>query len=269
MGPEHNKRPLPIDLFLIRHGQSEGNIAIAKSRTGDDSDYSDEFRRRHSGTWKLTDYGCWQAERAGRWLRRNSFERFNRYSVSPYHRALQTAALLKLPDANWYIEPYLREREWGHLDTLPDSEKVARFAEAMARQDAEGFYWAPPNGESFAQASMRIDSVIESHSREHSDGTAAIVCHEDVMRIFRVRIEHISEHDFKKAMDDEPIHNCQILHYTRRDDTGDIHPFMMRRRSICPWDESLTDSTWKQIVRKSFSNAELLSIVNPPARKAA
>jgi NAD+ kinase len=258
---EHNKRPLPIDLVLVRHGESEGNVAIARAREGDDSGYSDEFRKRHSSTWKLTSYGCWQAEQAGRWLRQNGLERFSRYSVSPYHRALKTAALLKLPDAKWYIEPYLREREWGHLDTIPDSEKRARFAEAMARQDAEGYYWAPPNGESFAHASMRIDSVIESHSREHYDGNALIVCHEDVMRIFRVRIEHISEHNFKSAMDAEPIHNCQVIHYSRMDETGFIHPFMVRRRSICPWDESLGDRSWRPIERKSFSNAELMKIV--------
>lgn len=269
MTTEHNKRPLPIDVLCVRHGESEGNVALAQSRKGDDSGFTPEFRGRHSSTWKLTPYGCWQAEQSGLWLSRNDFTQFGRYTVSPHHRALQTAAFLKLPNANWYIEPYLREREWGQADVLTDSEKRARFAEIMERQDTDGFYWAPPGGESFAQVQMRVDSVLESHSREHFDDTAILVCHEDVMKIVRVRIEHIGEHEFQSAMDAEPIHNGQIFHYTRRDENDVVHPFMVRRRSICPWDESLTDSTWKPIVRKSYSNQELLKIVQAPARTAA
>ena len=269
MTVEHNKRPLPVDVLFVRHGESEGNVAIARSRNGDDGAFSKEFRGRHSSTWKLTGYGCWQAERSGLWLRRSGFERFLRYTTSPHHRALQTAAFLKLPEADWYIEPYLREREWGQADSLPDSEKRARFAEIMERQDADGYYWTPPGGESFADVQMRVDSVLEAHSREHSEGTAIMVCHEDVMKSVRVRIEHIGEHEFQDIMDAEPIHNGQIFHYTRRDESGEIHPFMVRRRSICPWDESLTDSAWKPIVRKSYKNADLLDIVNPSSRKAA
>jgi NAD+ kinase len=269
MALEQNQHPLPVDLVLVRHGQSVGNVAIARARDGDDTAYTAAFRQAHSSTWQLTDLGREQAMSAGRFLRKHDLAHFDRYTVSPYDRALETAALLGLPNADWFTENYLREREWGHLDTLPDSEKWIRFAEAMERQDAEGFYWTPPNGESYAQASLRIDSVIAAHSREHGNGRAVIVCHEDVMRIFRVRIEHISQHDFKEAMDSEPIHNGQILHYTRRDAEGTIHPFMVRRRSICPWDESLTDSSWKTIVRKSFSNEELLAILRNKNRHTA
>jgi NAD+ kinase len=240
-----------------------GNVAYERSLQNDHSSYTPEFRSRHSSTWPLTELGQEQARSAGDWLRINNLHTFDRYSVSPYVRALETAALLSLPTAHWYIEPYLREREWGTLDALPSNEQQERFAEALAKRDAEGYYWKPPNGESFASASIRIDQVIEAHSREHSHGKTIIVCHEEIMKIFRTRIEHVSEHEFKSLIEhpDEKIHNCQILHYTRRDERGKVHPFIIRRRSICPWDENLTDRNWKPIERKSFKNEDLQAIV--------
>lgn len=39
---------MPIDLVLVRHGQSEGNLAQAKSKKGDDSFWTGEFSQRPS-----------------------------------------------------------------------------------------------------------------------------------------------------------------------------------------------------------------------------
>lgn len=39
---------MPIDLVLVRHGQSEGNLAQAKSMKGDDSFWTEEFSMRPS-----------------------------------------------------------------------------------------------------------------------------------------------------------------------------------------------------------------------------
>ena len=68
--------------------------------------YTDEFRARHSSSFRLTERGCKQAEKAGAWIRKE-FPGFDRYLVSEYLRALETAALLNLPGADWlhFVRP--------------------------------------------------------------------------------------------------------------------------------------------------------------------
>jgi broad specificity phosphatase PhoE len=40
--------PMPEDLYLVRHGESEGNLVNARSRQGDDSLFTPEHLGRHS-----------------------------------------------------------------------------------------------------------------------------------------------------------------------------------------------------------------------------
>lgn len=93
---------LPIDLVLLRHGQSEGNLARQRSKDGDNSVFIEEFKNRHTAQYRLTAKGREQAKRAGAWLRKEFGDRrvrFDRYFVSEYTRAKETAALLALPHA--------------------------------------------------------------------------------------------------------------------------------------------------------------------------
>ena len=61
---------LPIDLVLVRHGQSEMNAAKRRSEAGDHSAFTKEFMERHSASFPLTDLGRRQAEQAGEYLQR-------------------------------------------------------------------------------------------------------------------------------------------------------------------------------------------------------
>jgi broad specificity phosphatase PhoE len=54
--------PMPEDLYLVRHGESEGNLVNARSRQGDDSLFTPEHLNRHSFEWHLTDRGIAQAK---------------------------------------------------------------------------------------------------------------------------------------------------------------------------------------------------------------
>ena len=102
---------LPIDLVFVRHGQSEGNVANRASRNRDNSFFTPEFLERHSRTFRLTDKGIAQAEAAGEWLRANVPTLFDRFYVSDYIRAKETAVHLHLPHAFWRQEFHLRERD--------------------------------------------------------------------------------------------------------------------------------------------------------------
>jgi NAD+ kinase len=256
-----------MDLVLVRHGESEGNRANKLSRRGDDSIFTEEFLQRHSSTWCLTRRGRRQARKAGEWIQTNLGCRFDRYYASEYLRAMETAALLDLPDAQWYLEYYLRERDFGAIDVMTDQARRERFGAELNRRAADGLYWIPPNGESLAQVSLRVDRVLHTLHRECSDKRVIIVSHGEIMWLFRLRLERITQRRFKALLfSSDPhdrIHNCQILHYTRFDpENGQLMPKMHWMRSICPDDLSLSHNEWETIARPSFSNKALLTEVD-------
>lgn len=59
---------LPIDIVLVRHGESEGNYAQERSKKGDQSFWTEQFRRRHTSKYRLTSLGRKQAHIAGEWV---------------------------------------------------------------------------------------------------------------------------------------------------------------------------------------------------------
>lgn len=257
---------LPIDLVLVRHGESEGNLARRLSEHGDNSLFTQEFCRRHSSRLRLTDRGKEQAGCAGEWIQRNIGSYFDRYLVSGYARAMETAALLELPDATWYQDFYLRERDIGEFDSMPEDEKRDKYPAIYDRFTLDPFYWKPPNGESVAELCARVDRVLETLHRECSDKKAIVVCHGMVMSGFMIRIERLTPYQFLqksefKATRDR-IRNCQIIHYSRRDpETNQISSRADWVRSICPWDLENSRTDWREIRRPSFSNEDLLKLV--------
>ncbi len=259
---------LPVNLILVRHGQSEGNAAKRLSEAGDHSAYSEEFRNRHSGSFRLTALGRQQAEDTGRWIQKHLAVAFDRYYVSEYIRAKETAALLGLPFSDWLSDPYLTERDWGDIDIAPENERNARFAAALKMRSIEPFFWRPPNGESFMSLCMRIDRVLLTLHRECSGyENVILVCHGEVMRGFQVRLERPSQQRFRELVSsDDPadrIHNCEIMHYTRKDpNSGKIHPYAKWVRKIRPAETPFWDSGWKEIHRPRHSNEGLLVEVN-------
>lgn len=264
---------LPVDLVLVRHGQSEGNAAKRLSEAGNDSAYTDEFLVRHSASFRLTDKGREQARQAGEFLRNEFFKDgqrfFDGYYTSDYLRAMETAGLLGLPGAEWFRDPYLTERDWGELDIYPESQRRERFAEELRRRDIEPFFWRPPNGESFLGLSRRVDRVLDTMHRTVSKEPKLFVCHGEVMRGFEVRLQRISQERFRELVfsdrSEDRIYNCQIVHYTRRDPSNkeaEPLPYLGWVRWIRPTETPVRVSDWQKIVRPRYSNEDLLEIVS-------
>ena len=116
---------------------------------------------------------------------------------------METASLLNLPEAQWYTEIVLRERDKGHLDNVAWSEKNERsassllphspsfpflfrvliyfyshrFAHEMELRKRDSFFWAPPGGESIAQICVRVDHTFNTMRRECSNKRVIIACH--------------------------------------------------------------------------------------------
>lgn len=96
---------MPLDLILIRHGESEGNVAGALARQGDESHYTDDSVTIPGREWQLTQTGQRQAQIVGQHFREAQFptaytqlreQEATRFYCSPYVRTRQTAGHLGL-----------------------------------------------------------------------------------------------------------------------------------------------------------------------------
>jgi NAD+ kinase len=167
----------------------------------------------------------------------------------------------------WYREDALREREWGiEMDNMPDNERHERYARVMAQKDIEPYFWAPPGGESIAAVRWRLKSILDTLHRECTDKRVITVCHGEVMWALRVTLERMPEEKYKELhISKHPfnhIHNCQIIHYTRRNpETQDLATHLNWMRSVCPWDTTLSSNVWQQIIRPKWTNEQLREIV--------
>ncbi|MEI7741379.1 MAG: phosphoglycerate mutase family protein [bacterium] len=257
---------MPADLVLVRHGNSEGNVAVKASKNGDDHFYSPEFLERHSSKWRLTDRGRREATAAGAWLRKNFRTGFDRHITSEYTRALETAVYLALPNANWYREFYLRERDRGVLDVMPSGRINTEFAELLRSKKRSQLFFSYPGGESMATVCLRIDRVLHTLHRECSGKRALIVCHGESMWAFRLRLERMTQEEFVRLDESEnktdSIWNGQILHYSRRNPTsGEIEPHLNWLRMIRA-DDPTFSRDWRRIERHKFGNDELMQLVS-------
>lgn len=267
--------PLPIDLILVRHGQSEGNVANKASRRGDNRFFTPTFKERHSRTFRLTDKGIEQAKAAGAWLAANVSQPLDRFYVSDYIRAKETAAHLDLPSAAWRVEFHLRERDHALMDNCPDDEKKRLFSLEEHQYQLDPFLSYPAGGgESIAVLAMRLKaSMLEHWARECADKRIVAVCHGHVMRAFQLELEHLGHDDFirsdKSDNDQDKIRNCQILWYSRRDpDTHKLEPHPVAVRSVCPWKPD-GDYGWRRIDRPKLTNEQLLEEVGRHQREVS
>ncbi|KAI9914543.1 hypothetical protein PsorP6_008394 [Peronosclerospora sorghi] len=256
--------PRLTDLVLIRHGESEGNIARQRSRAGDHSLFAGEFKHRHSSSWRLTDRGRKQAAAAGDWLRRNNLAHFDRYLVSEYLRAMETAGRMALPGARWYAEMLIRERDWGAMDLMSEQERFIKMQDELKRRELNRFYYAPPGGESLAAVAQRADRLLGILNHECHNRRAIVVAHGEVIWAMRTRLERMSQDTFIELQESgrmvDQIHNGHVLHYTRKDpQTEKMAPFFTHLRSVCPWNEKLSPKGWMKINRPVYDNELLLA----------
>src|SRR3954468_24750527 len=107
----------PERLWIVRHGESAGNVArrLAESRGHDRI----ELETRDMDV-PLSNIGERQSEAVGRWFAENT-DAPDAILTSPYARACRTAELLA-ESARWKVpitpDERLREKEFGIIDAL-------------------------------------------------------------------------------------------------------------------------------------------------------
>ena len=150
-------------LFLIRHGETEGNA----------------LRIVQHPHVPLSPRGLVQAERLARRL---AAEGIARIVASDYARAVTTAEhLQRATGAPLVIEPLLRERNFGDLRGRP----YAELGFDMFEPD-----YAPPNGETWPMFHERVDRAwakVQELAAATSDGSLAVVTHGLVCRSLAAR----------------------------------------------------------------------------------
>jgi len=143
-------------IFLVRHGESEANVA---DRINDDP----------LRIVNITERGREQAEAAAGKLRAIPF---THAYASEFPRARQTAEILiRHNDCFLRIDARLNERRSG-MDGMP----VHVFNE-LIRSDPLRI--KPQRGESFMEQMERLGSFMDEISGRHPDGTVLAVSHEN------------------------------------------------------------------------------------------
>ena len=214
--------PLPGLLTLLRHGESEGNIAVRASRHGDDKYFTEAYINRHSANLRLTDHGVAEAKQVGLWIKANNIL-FTHFYCSSHLRAIETAGHLNLQGAMWRLEPRLRERDFGDWDMNSYSNRAAdpKFLERGIRKTVEGLHWRPPNGDSVIDDVAHEVSALLNEWSAIRDNTSSLIAvtHNDKMRAFQVLLSRENLHavagsEFRIG---PQLTNCHILQYSRLD----------------------------------------------------
>lgn len=259
---------LPVNLFLIRHGQSEANVVQRNERSDPQYVPPAWYREKHDSKMNLSDRGREQAVAAGDWLRENGFTKFDRYFVSPHTRACQTAGLLDL-GGRWVKDDRWRERDWGEYGIVGKKIREERYGDSTYIRSRSEWYWKPTGGESLATGvRLRFDSILDKLHRETDPidnySSVVVVAHGEMLRVAQFVLEHMTPDDWNQQEEDETakMANCQIIQYSRRNpETGVIGRRVEWRRSICPWDDkkSWYEGEWRKINAQTFSDEDLLN----------
>jgi len=140
----------PTRLWLVRHGESAGNVARAAAEAA--GARTIEIAGRDVDV-PLSSLGERQSRAVGAWFQRQPLAlRPNVVLSSPYRRAMQTAQLIVErasfePNVTPVSDERLREKEFGVLDRLTRHGIKLRHPEQAAfRSEVGKFYHRPPGG---------------------------------------------------------------------------------------------------------------------------
>jgi len=258
--------PMPNNLVLVRHGQSEANIVQKGWKNDPAFRAPDGFFDRHDSRMRLSPMGVSQASTTGEWLSEQFPKNFDRYYVSSLIRTVETAGRLALA-GDWHIDDRWRERDWGEYGVLSEAEQDQQYRLSKKLKGQSKWYWCPPGGESLATGvSLRVKDILGTMSREMDGKNVIAVTHGETMEVSRVILERLLPQAWEIQQKDPAysVANCQVLQYSRVNPwTGEIGKHLEWRRSICVWDpaKSWQEGEWCKIERPKYSDADLLNIV--------
>jgi len=207
----------PAVLWVVRHGQSAGNVA---RELADAQGLQRIDLPSRDVDVPLSPLGEEQAQALGRWFASGHEDgRPDIVLASPYVRAVRTAEIFRAAggcDAEEIVcvDERLREKEFGILDgltvagihaTLPDQ---AEFRRLLGK-----FYHRPPGGESWADVILRLRSLMDTVSLHYAGRRVMIVAHQVVVLCLRYVIENMDEAQILGIDKQGDVANCSVTEY--------------------------------------------------------
>lgn len=210
----------PDRLWVVRHGQSKGNVARDYAEANDINLIALEYR---DADVPLSMLGLRQSRALGAWVRGLPEDRRPQVVLaSPYIRARQTAQAVV--DAlgscrHMIVDERLREKEFGILDRYTSSGIVTTFPELAAQRRLVGkFYFRPPGGESWCDVILRLRGVVGELQRNYSGARVMIVAHQVIVNCMRYLLEGMDEQTVLDIDRQGDVPNCGVTEYHASED---------------------------------------------------
>jgi broad specificity phosphatase PhoE len=229
----------PQKLWIVRHGQSAGNVARDAADAAGLAAIDIQLR---DVDVPLSHLGHRQADALGRWFAAlPEAERPEVVLVSPYVRARQTAKAIcaaggvaeqaKQP----VVDERLREREFGLWDRLTTAGVREKYPDQAEQRALLGkFYHRPPGGESWADVILRLRSALDTVSLHHADRRVLIVCHQVVVLCLRYILEEMDEAAILAIDKEGDVVNCGVCEYDFEPDDEKCVPALARYNFAAP-----------------------------------
>jgi len=208
----------PCTLWLVRHGQSAGNVARDAAEAA--GHHIIDIAERDIDT-PLSELGRRQASALGHWFGELPDQRRPKVVLcSPYVRARETAhLLLRAADISersvrLRFDERLREKEFGILDRLTVHGIRRKYPELSEQRSHVGkFYFRPPGGESWCDVILRLRSLVEMMTREHGSQRVLVVGHQVIVNCMRYLIECMDEAQILAIDKRADVPNCGVTSY--------------------------------------------------------
>ncbi|HEU4851857.1 MAG TPA: histidine phosphatase family protein [Telluria sp.] len=236
----------PQQLWLVRHGQSAGNVARDAAEAA--ALHLIDIEHRDVDT-PLSELGVQQSEALARWFAAMPpAERPTVVLHSPYVRAADTAHIVLRGiggAATVNADERLREKEFGILDRLTPIGIAHKYPELHEQRSHVGkFYFRPPGGESWCDVILRLRSVVDTIVREHRGERVLVVAHQVIVNCFRYLMERMTEAQILEFDRQGDVPNCSVTSYRFDPTVGKNGKLMLDLINfIAPLEESGTPVT--------------------------
>ncbi len=205
--------PPPACLWVVRHGESAGNVArdLAEQQRLDRIDLA-----HRDVDVPLSDTGVEQAAALGRWLAALPAPPTVLWT-SPYVRAVQTAEValdVAGRQVRTVVDERLREREFGVLDGLTRQGITSLYPEESERRRRIGkFYHRPPGGESWSDVLLRLRGALADLQVREPGERVLLVAHQVVVLLVRYVLEGMTERQVLEVDAQADVLNCSVTTY--------------------------------------------------------
>jgi broad specificity phosphatase PhoE len=194
----------PQTLWIVRHGQSAGNVARDAAELGglaaiDIADRDVDVPLSPLGEQQSDALGDWFAALPGDEQPLGA----RRSETSGDDGAIACAR-----------DERLREKEFGILDRLTPLGIRAKYPDlAEQRRHVGKFYFRPPGGESWCDVILRLRSFLDMLTREYRGDRVLVVCHQVIVNCLRYLLDRLDEAQVLDLDRLGDVPNCGITSY--------------------------------------------------------